>query len=42
MATDVDNALRKIVAEQGGMSPEAAKAYVTDLSKAKRYQRDVY
>jgi sulfite reductase (NADPH) flavoprotein alpha-component len=42
MATDVDNALREIVAEQGGMSPEAAKAYVADLTKAKRYQRDVY
>jgi len=42
MATDVDNALKKIVAEKGGMSPEAAKAYVTDLSKSKRYQRDVY
>jgi len=42
MATDVDNALKKIVAEQGKMSPESAKAYVTDLSKSKRYQRDVY
>ena len=42
MATDVDNALKKIVAEKGGMSPEEAKAYVTDLSKSKRYQRDVY
>ncbi|MDB5295544.1 MAG: NAD(P)H-dependent nitrite reductase flavoprotein subunit [Phycisphaerales bacterium] len=42
MATDVDNALKKIVAEQGGMSPEAAKAWVADLTKNKRYQRDVY
>jgi sulfite reductase (NADPH) flavoprotein alpha-component len=42
MATDVDNALKKIVAEQGKMSPESAKAYVMDLSKNKRYQRDVY
>ena len=42
MATDVDNTLKKIVAEQGGMTPEAAKAYVADMAKAKRYQRDVY
>jgi sulfite reductase (NADPH) flavoprotein alpha-component len=42
MATDVDNALKQIVAEQGNMSPDAAKAYVADLTKAKRYQRDVY
>ena len=42
MATDVDAALRRVVAEQGGMSPEGAKAYVGELTKAKRYQRDVY
>jgi sulfite reductase (NADPH) flavoprotein alpha-component len=42
MATDVDHTLQRIVAEKGRMSPEAAKAYVTDLSKSKRYQRDVY
>jgi sulfite reductase (NADPH) flavoprotein alpha-component len=42
MAADVDAALRKVVAEQGGMSPDAAKAFVADLAKAKRYQRDVY
>lgn len=42
MAADVDEALRQIVAAEGGMSPEAATAYVKDLAKAKRYQRDVY
>jgi sulfite reductase (NADPH) flavoprotein alpha-component len=42
MATDVDNALKQIVAEQGAMTPDAAKAYVADMTKAKRYQRDVY
>jgi sulfite reductase (NADPH) flavoprotein alpha-component len=42
MAADVDAALRGVVAEQGGMSPGAAKAYVTELAKSKRYQRDVY
>jgi sulfite reductase (NADPH) flavoprotein alpha-component len=42
MATDVDNALKTIVATQGNMSPDDAKKYVADLSKNKRYQRDVY
>jgi sulfite reductase (NADPH) flavoprotein alpha-component len=42
MALDVDHALHAIVAEQGGMSAEAAKEYVKAMSKAKRYQRDVY
>ena len=42
MAADVDAALRDAVARQGGMSPEAAKAFVADLAKSKRYQRDVY
>jgi sulfite reductase (NADPH) flavoprotein alpha-component len=42
MALDVDHALHAVVAEQGGMSAEAAKEYVKALSKAKRYQRDVY
>lgn len=42
MALDVDHALHAIVGEQGHMSPEAAKEYVKDMSKARRYQRDVY
>lgn len=42
MAKDVDNALKQIVAEKGNLSPEAAKAYVAELTKSKRYQRDVY
>jgi len=42
MATDVDNALKQIVAEQGGMSAEEAAAYVAKLAKENRYQRDVY
>ena len=42
MALDVDHALHAIAAEQGGMTPEAAKDYVRSLSQAKRYQRDVY
>jgi sulfite reductase (NADPH) flavoprotein alpha-component len=42
MALDVDHALLAIVSEQGGMTEEAAKEYLKSLSKAKRYQRDVY
>jgi sulfite reductase (NADPH) flavoprotein alpha-component len=42
MALDVDHALHAIVAEQGKISAEAAKEYVKEMSKAKRYQRDVY
>ncbi|TWT76030.1 Sulfite reductase [NADPH] flavoprotein alpha-component [Posidoniimonas polymericola] len=42
MAGDVDRALHEIVAEHGGMSPEDAKKYVTNLRKTHRYVRDVY
>ena len=42
MAIDVDRALQRVVAEQGGLSAEAAKAYVASMTKAGRYQRDVY
>jgi sulfite reductase (NADPH) flavoprotein alpha-component len=42
MAGDVDAALRQIIATQGGMSEEKASAYLADLAKSKRYQRDVY
>lgn len=42
MAKDVDDALHRIAAEQGGMSPEAAAVWVDDLKKAKRYRKDVY
>jgi sulfite reductase (NADPH) flavoprotein alpha-component len=42
MAKDVDAMLRNIIASQGGMSAEAADAYVHDLNKAHRYHRDVY
>jgi sulfite reductase (NADPH) flavoprotein alpha-component len=39
MASDVDKALRQIIAEQGGVD---ADAYVAEMTKAGRYQRDVY
>ncbi len=42
MALDVDHALHAIVAEQGGNSADEARAYVKAMTKANRYQRDVY
>lgn len=42
MAKDVDSMLHQIVQEQGGMTSEAAIAYVKQMKKDKRYQRDVY
>ena len=42
MAKDVDAALHAIVAEQGGMTPEAAVEWVKQFKKDGRYQRDVY
>ena len=42
MARDVDLALRRIVATEGQQSEEAAKAYLDELNRRKRYQRDVY
>jgi len=42
MASDVDTALKQIVADHGRMTPDQAKAYVADMTKSGRYQRDVY
>lgn len=42
MAGDVHEALISIAEKEGGKSREDAEAYVKDLQKAKRYQRDVY
>jgi sulfite reductase (NADPH) flavoprotein alpha-component len=42
MAKDVHATLAAIVADQSGRSPADAEAYLTDLKKARRYQRDVY
>lgn len=42
MAKDVDAALHRIVAEQGGLAPEAAAEYVKQLKREGRYLRDVY
>lgn len=42
MAPDVDATLQQIVADQGRMSAAAAKSYVAELAKSRRYQRDIY
>lgn len=42
MAKDVHDALLKIISAEGGLTAEQAEAYLNDLRKAKRYQRDVY
>ena len=42
MASDVDAAIHRVVAEQGGLDEAGAAAYVDMLKKAHRYQRDVY
>ncbi|MDR7335061.1 sulfite reductase (NADPH) flavoprotein alpha-component [Kinneretia asaccharophila] len=42
MAKDVDQALRDVVQQHGGMSADAAQAYVQRLAADKRYVRDVY
>jgi len=42
MAHDVHEALVTVVEKEGGKSRDAAEAYVEELKKSKRYQRDVY
>jgi len=42
MAKDVDMALKQIVQVHGGLSVEAAEAYVSGMTSEKRYLRDVY
>lgn len=42
MAHDVHSALITVIQEEGGLSPEAAAAYLETLSQEQRYQRDVY
>jgi sulfite reductase (NADPH) flavoprotein alpha-component len=42
MAHDVHEALLSIIQTEGSKSREAAEAYLEDLKKSKRYQRDVY
>ncbi len=42
MAKDVDQALHQIIQTAGGKAAEEAAAYLAELKKNKRYQRDVY
>ena len=42
MARDVDDALHAVVAQERGVSAEAAAEYVGALKRQKRYVRDVY
>ncbi|MBK1791748.1 assimilatory sulfite reductase (NADPH) flavoprotein subunit [Persicirhabdus sediminis] len=42
MASDVNDALIEVISSQGGKSKEDAEAYIAQLKKDKRYQRDVY
>ena len=42
MAKDVDQALRDIASEEGGMGEDEAAAWVKALQKEKRYLKDVY
>lgn len=42
MALDVDKALHDVIAQEGGLSEEAAADYVKQLKADKRYIRDVY
>ncbi|MGY3857439.1 assimilatory sulfite reductase (NADPH) flavoprotein subunit [Aeromonas intestinalis] len=42
MAKDVQQALLDVIAEHGHKSREEAEEYLSELRRAKRYQRDVY
>lgn len=42
MAKDVNDALIAIVEKHGNKSREEAETYITELRRAKRYQKDVY
>jgi sulfite reductase (NADPH) flavoprotein alpha-component len=42
MAKDVDQALRDVVQQHGGLSEDQAREYVQKLGSDKRYVRDVY
>lgn len=42
MAKDVDHALQQLIQQHGGKNEEQAAAYVAQMKKDKRYQRDVY
>ncbi|MEH7179508.1 sulfite reductase subunit alpha [Neobacillus vireti] len=42
MAKDVNEALISVIEKEGGLDRDAAEAYLKDMQKQGRYQRDVY
>jgi sulfite reductase (NADPH) flavoprotein alpha-component len=42
MAKDVNDTLISVIEKEGSMSHEEAEAYLKDMQKQGRYQRDVY
>lgn len=42
LAPDVERAIIQVVAQESGLNEDAAKAYVKDLKKQRRYLEDVY
>ena len=42
MAKDVENTLKQVAQTFGGMSADAADAWLATLARENRYQRDVY
>ncbi|NBD27946.1 sulfite reductase subunit alpha [Paenibacillus glycinis] len=42
MAKEVEAALKKLIAQHGGLTAEEADAYVKEMSRGKRYAKDVY
>ena len=42
MAPDVESVLLSIARQHGGLSDDDAHAYLLELQRARRYQRDVY
>ena len=42
MAKDVDAALHSVIEKHGGLDPDAAREYVSDMHDGGRYHRDVY
>jgi sulfite reductase (NADPH) flavoprotein alpha-component len=42
MAKDVHEALVAVVQQHGGKDPQEAESYLSELRRAKRYQKDVY
>jgi sulfite reductase (NADPH) flavoprotein alpha-component len=42
MAKDVDATLRNIAADQGGLTDDKAAAWLEELTRERRFRKDVY